>query len=271
MKAYVITLERSKERNEYIRKHVKEHQLDYQIISAVDGKLLTEKDIQEKCNSEKVSEMKWWLTNGAIGCALSHIHAYEAFLKTSEKAVLIIEDDIVLPSNIHEIIAEIESIIQEDEIIQLHYASAKPAKLSTVGGVELPVGNLYYPMNLMETITTGAYMIGRKAAEGILRVNTPIESTSDSWHIFHDKGAYDHFRVLYPMAFDSKNFKSSIDYIKQSSLKAKVRDFVEKFKVPIVYQLLISMRNSRKNNMRNYSLTDEVSPIYQKTQTPISY
>jgi len=82
MKTYVITLERSKERGEYIKKHLKEHGLEHQIIHAVDGSLLSPDEIAMSCDMEAVNRLDWWLTKGAIGCALSHYKAYETFLES---------------------------------------------------------------------------------------------------------------------------------------------------------------------------------------------
>ncbi|GIV40227.1 MAG: hypothetical protein KatS3mg033_2027 [Thermonema sp.] len=77
MKTYVISLERSRERRKYIIDHCKSLNIDYQIIDAIDGNLLTQQDLENICDIETVTKFRYWLTNGAIGCALSHLKAYQ--------------------------------------------------------------------------------------------------------------------------------------------------------------------------------------------------
>lgn len=269
MKTYVITLERNSERNKHIKRHIIERNLDHKIIPAVDGALLTDKDLQKSCNMEKVNKLRWWLTNGAIGCALSHLKAYEEFLSSHEKAAFIIEDDAVLPKNINELLAELEGSIQTDEIVLLYYTSFKPAKLTSYRSEELKNGGgLYYPMDIGQPITATAYVIGRGAALKLSETIKPIEVTADCWHHFYSRGAIQSLRVHYPSLVTTKNFKSSIDYLKNDSHLQTILSYINKYKIPFLYQFLNSRRKRRLNKMLNqFSFCDEVSPyIIQKAK-----
>ena len=104
MKTYAISLKRSKERYNYINKHLRGLGLDYKIMDAIDGRKLTMEDIKANCDMEHVNKLRWWLTNGAIGCALSHFACYEAIVNSHDSCGFIVEDDAVLPLDINQIL-----------------------------------------------------------------------------------------------------------------------------------------------------------------------
>lgn len=268
MKTYYISLDRSKERARHIQRHVDELQLNSCKISAVDGKLLTREDIVKVCNIEQVDKLRWWLTDGAIGCALSHKIAYKKFLETTDEAAFIIEDDVVLPKNIGEILALVSQEIKSNEVVLLYYTSFKPAEISSVGGVELSnlKSGLYFPMDLKQPITAAAYCIGREAAKGMLKANTPIALAADSWNDFYLKGAFSGLRLLYPSPIVTRNFKSSIDYFKKGSLKGRLSEVVNKYKVPIVYQYVKKRRADTLDSMLgHFTLVNKESPLFSNT------
>lgn len=265
MKTFVINLKRSKERTEYIQQHITELKLDYKIIDAIDGSLLSQKDIKACCDMGQVNKLRWWLTDGAIGCALSHYKAYEEFLKSKEKAGFIIEDDVVLPHNIIELLSETELEIEENEIILLYYTSFKPCQLSSVGMKKLLNGSLVYPMDISQAITATAYIIGRKAAQNMIESIKPISVTADCWHYYYKKECFNSFRVHYPSYIRTKNFKSSLDYLKKNSFRAKLSSLIDKYKIPFFYQIVKYLRAKRLDSMLgHFSLTNEISPIYER-------
>jgi glycosyl transferase family 25 len=265
MKVFAIALDRSKERKKYIQQHLLDLKLDSVLIDAVDGSTLSQIDIESCCDMEQVNKLRWWLTDGAIGCALSHYNAYKEIIRTDQKAGLIIEDDVVLPPNIHEVLDDIEKHIGENEVILLYYTSFKPCKLSNIGASELRTGKLVYPINIEQAITATAYVIGRIAAQRMVDNIKPIKVTADSWYHYYGLGCFDSFRVHYPAITKTKNFKSSIDYLEKGSIKAHISNYVNKYKIPVIYQVLKFLRARRLNVMLgHFNLTNEPSPIYQK-------
>lgn len=263
MKTYAISLFRVKERHSYIKNHLKQLNIDYEILDAVDGMELSEDDIKAFCNMEQVQKYRWWLTNGAIACALSHLKAYEAFLRTDNRVAFIMEDDFILPKNIKEILNFIENHIANDEIILLDYRSFKMTQLSTIGKKETAFGSLLYPMDLKDIIGAGAYVIGKDAAMKMKGIIIPINVTADSWHYFFINKAFSSIKVLYPSVVSSKHFKSSIDYLKKGSLKQVFSSFVNKYRIPILYQCLYRKRKHRVNTMwQNFELVNKESAIY---------
>jgi glycosyl transferase, family 25 len=265
MKTFAITLQRAKERNNYIRKHLAERQLDCTFIDAVDGKLLTEKDIEACCDMEQIALHRTWLTKGAIGCALSHLKAYQEFLKTDDPVALVVEDDVVLPENIGSILKEIEIEIKPHEVILLYCTSIKPTKLSTAGKTDLKEGGLFYPMDISQTLTTTTYMIGREAARQMSNHVIPVRVAADSWHYYFNKECFYSFRVFYPTTIQVKNFKSSINYLDENSILSSISELVDKYKLPVIYQILRYRRKKYlRKTQRNFIFTDEVSSVFVK-------
>jgi len=262
MKTYAIALKRSKERYQYIGRHLRELGLDYKLIDAVDGSKLTMDEMKASCNMEEVNKLRWWLTNGAIGCALSHYACYEAIAKSKDKCGFVVEDDAVLPPGIGKLLAEIENDIDENEVILLYYTSFGECKLSSVGKKDISLGSLVFPIDIKQTIAATAYVIGRKAAQGMIATIKPITVCADSWDYYYGKGAFKSFRVLYPSVVKIANFKSSIDYLPSTSLIGRTAKFINDYKVPIAFQILFYLRKKRLSRMLNhFYLTNEQSPI----------
>lgn len=265
MKTYIISLKRVKERYKYIQNHVKNIGIDYKLIEAIDGALLNQKDIEDNCDIEQVEKLRYWLTDGAIGCALSHLKAYEEFIKSNDEYAFIIEDDVVLPNNIMDIIKEIKEVMISDEVVLLYYTSFKPTSFSSINRNILSEGSLYYPMRIDKTITAAAYLIGRKAAQKMTETVKPIRVAADSWHHFYEEGCFSSFKVHYPSLISTKNFKSSIDYLKRNSMKYRISNLINKYKIPFIYQLVAYRRKKFLNSMLgHFSLTDDISPILEK-------
>lgn len=102
MKIFVINLERSIERRQRVEKSLQALNLDYEIFPAVDGGKLTDEDwAQVKTEDEMILELVGGrkvkvmdkLSNGEIGCALSHLRVYQRILDLGLDKACIIEDD----------------------------------------------------------------------------------------------------------------------------------------------------------------------------------
>ena len=89
MYIYVINLDSSEEKLAEFRR-VNSHMRDIQRFSAVDGNTLDRQELLDR----RMIEANLPYTNGALGCALSHIFFWEA--ATNENAeITICEDDAI--------------------------------------------------------------------------------------------------------------------------------------------------------------------------------
>jgi GR25 family glycosyltransferase involved in LPS biosynthesis len=84
---FVISLARAPERRASIELHLKELGLSYEVVNAVDGKLLPVEE-QQKLLAPGVSYVP-----GVIGCYLSHVGVYQEIVKRSIPIALVLEDD----------------------------------------------------------------------------------------------------------------------------------------------------------------------------------
>lgn len=264
MKTYVVSLKRAENRREYITKHVSDLKLDYTIMDAVDGRLLTDEYLGANCDMNEVNKYRWWLTNDMIGCALSHYNVYEAFLKTDNKACFVVEDDVWLPDNIKEILAEIEKNVDGAEVVLLYHFSNKPAKLSTQGVVKILNTDLMFPVEGYPATTT-AYIITRDAAQKMYNKIKPLAVGPDSWDYYYDRGCFDSFKVQYPLLVKTKHFKSTINYFENQPLKEFLSSIIDKYKIPLLYDFVKLARKRRFEKAFNHvTLTDQISPIQER-------
>ncbi|MBQ0425162.1 glycosyltransferase family 25 protein, partial [Proteus mirabilis] len=100
MKIYIVNLEKDIERKASIKAQLDALNLDYQFISAVYGKALSQEEIaQLSPDFEKTR-----LTLPELGCALSHLKVYREIIKNNDEIALILEDDVRINSDLIELL-----------------------------------------------------------------------------------------------------------------------------------------------------------------------
>ncbi len=150
------------------------------------------------------------LSTGQIGCAMSHLTIYRRMIELDLKSAFIVEDDVVLPANIQEILQAIAPTLQPGELIQLNNWKDGDCLLSRISMSEIAGVRLYQPLDAKYLGSACAYVIDRQAAEGILRINFPLRVTADNWEFFHKKGGLSTARVAFPSPVILKAFSSEI-------------------------------------------------------------
>lgn len=87
-KVYVINLDKDKERLESIRSQLKEHDIQFERFSGINGSTIgNDNRLTDFCNS--------FCTNGTKGCALSHRTLWETMIKENYESICIFEDDAI--------------------------------------------------------------------------------------------------------------------------------------------------------------------------------
>ena len=169
-----------------------------------------------------------------------------------------------MPDNIIKILSELSQVIKNNEVISLFYTSHQVIKLSLKGAETLPSGQLLFPINIKAVAAATAYVVHKEAAKGIIKVNTPLITTSDAWHKFYNYGGIASFRCLYPPPVKLEYFKSSIDYISSKCIINKMTTAIDRFKIPAFYQMLTYKRKKLIKDLSKYELVNEASPIYER-------
>lgn len=269
MKVYAINLERSVERRKHIVRQLEKRRLNYELIEAVDGGKLTDEELNRLCDMEEAKRRPHKLTVGALGCALSHLKAYEKMLADGEEIALILEDDAVLPRGIDKILEQVEKNIGRREAILLHYFRVMPDKpvLSRSGATALDSRHkLLYPVNFPMSGT--AYVIKAETARALAEIKLPIRAEADDWGHFFGGGAIESLRCVYPkpvsVSYAETQIQIKMDYEEFSLLRKKVAKFVYDNKIPVLFQAYIKYVGLREKYIPLTILVDEPSSLLEK-------
>ena len=92
---YIINLDRSKDRHKFMKDQMNDYKItNYKFISAVDGKKIKKRE-NNMYDYEDISFLNNddTVTNGELGCTLSHLKAISEVLKNNNDYAIICEDD----------------------------------------------------------------------------------------------------------------------------------------------------------------------------------
>ena len=257
MKAFAINLKSATTRRQSLEKELKKSGLHVEFVEAVNGSELTQKDIATLCDEDAIRRSPQWLTPGAIGCALSHLAIYRKIVSDKLPYALIIEDDVEFSEGIAARLQELEAQIQQEEVIMLYYQSWKPLILKSASRRKIGTGAhaLYAPANENQPITTGAYIISRAAAKRMAENLLPIHMGADSWGYFFKMGYVKSIHCVYPQLIWTKPYKTTIDYVQNQKL-AQLAGLIDRYKIPVAYQLLKARRQRWLNKHRQVIFQD---------------
>jgi len=206
MKAYLINLDRAKDRLETSRQTLQQAGIEMVRIKAVDGALLQRP-------YKNYSQTLYRLFHGKktipseLGCYFSHLKAMQKFLETDDEYALILEDDIGAGTGSREII---EAAIQFGgfwDILRLSgLRNGHPWKV-----VELKSG-YHLCVNMARQTGAGAYVVNRRAAKKMLKTMKTMKVPYD--HAFDREWFYGLKALcVNPFPFDQRAFEhaSQID------------------------------------------------------------
>ena len=96
IKCFIIHLKRANKRRKFVDEIVNNVPMASEIIDAIDGSLLPEKEINSILSNKKIYNPKYPfnVNLGEIGCFLSHREAWQRIVDQKLEAGLIIEDDV---------------------------------------------------------------------------------------------------------------------------------------------------------------------------------
>ena len=257
MKYYLINLDRASDRLEFMTKQFNENNIEFERIKAIDGRLLTQEEIEAKCDMNSVRSSPQWLTPGMLACCMSHSNTYKKAIDDNVKVCCILEDDVKIYPDFSAVVNKLENVIQDDEIILIYFSSFNIVKLSNNGKQHLLKDYyLYQCVNTDRIMSAAAYMLTQKTLDKLLSVYYPIGTGSDSWLDYKKHGAFSKIRCVYPRVAHPNYFKSTIDYMDKKSLKGKLSALVEKNKIPIAYQIVKYKRKKYEHSMYKVEFVD---------------
>lgn len=179
MKSYTINLKRCIDRREYVISQLSQVPfIDNEFIEGVDGSLLAPEELAVFKQDIAMKRYGRKLKLGEIGCTMSHRRCFDTLLKSSDKSVIIFEDDILVRNTDTQkwqrLIDYIENT-DEPTVILISggwwsYGRNKKASLEKVYSA-------YY---------THSYIINRPGAELFLSI--PASYLADDWRLFRKHG-----------------------------------------------------------------------------------
>lgn len=235
---FVINLERSKYRREFILGYLSGLGIQAQIHPAVDGALLNmdnlaaQGDYNDAVSHEKFSRS---LSRAEIGCTLSHLGIYRKMVDAGMDMALILEDDATfVPRAADHLDAMLREAPADWDLLQLHYACTerKPVSMHIVKFPAekcMPVGSL-------------AYFIRRTGAEKMLRASYPICYPADSLIGRSPRWGVVLYGSASPLVMPNSVFPTDIQV--GGGVYAKTATFVKRAVVTVVGMLFAKKRRS---------------------------
>ncbi len=163
--AYIINLDRSKDRYAYVKPAIDRLNIPTERITAVDGKTLSDAQIEAIVNKQIYRDfVGHFPKKGMIGCSLSHIKAWKTFLDSSFEYAVIFEDDVTFdPIKLRSVIAELSQNSKDWDIV--NFETSHRGWPITIKSLQNGQKLVVYLANVSHA---GAYMLNRKAATKLL-------------------------------------------------------------------------------------------------------
>ncbi|MEQ9945037.1 glycosyltransferase family 25 protein [Pectobacterium aroidearum] len=177
MKVFVINLEKDKEKKTKIESECRKAGLDYEIISAVDGKALNDNELKSKTHPISAN----YLSKGEIGCVLSHQKIYKKIIDANIDYALILEDDVELSQEINPFLKD---FLNSKNKIKGDIFLLYPSGLKFLNRKIIISHNCFF-YEVYNSSCAHGYIISRKAAKKLMRINTPIILVADAWLWFY--------------------------------------------------------------------------------------
>lgn len=180
---FVVNLTHDVEKKAHMSNLATSLGVTFEYIAAVNGKSLTRKQIEAVYDRTlSVESIGRGLSLGELGCALSHLHIYQKMITENIDVAVILEDDVDISADIHNIMSSVDSFPENWELMLLGYYSAPETErmsLSSFRGRH-PILSTYRAVRLVEeTFGTHGYMINLQGAKKLVldlnRIIKPID------------------------------------------------------------------------------------------------
>lgn len=262
MYAYVINLDRSADRRKHMIAELEKSGLDYEFVSACDGRDLDPNDLGV-ITTELFTKSPFPANHGAT--ALSHIRCYERMIAHGRDAALVLEDDVLLPADVNALTDAVAGQLKASEVALLSFTNPEPMKMATEGAVRLPRGRtLVLPIDPWQLASGSAYVITREACERMIKSLVPVRACADEWGYFYREGLLDGVRCVVPATVSGANQFHSMQgsYTLGNGLKSRLLWPLVKLRLPLVQQILFYRRRRIGDRHRRYEMVD--MPVKEK-------
>lgn len=165
---FCLTLDRRPDRRLQAQNEFDTHGIAVEFISGVDGKELPK--------TGKISADRLPVSQGDIGCTLSHLKMIRLAKERDYKQIMITEDDVQFHPKLNLLFHEFYSQLKDWDMLYLGGNHA--------GGFEMVTGNL---ARISKTYTTHAYCVKNTMYDEMIRVLSEVEKVDISISSLHSK------------------------------------------------------------------------------------
>jgi glycosyl transferase family 25 len=207
---FAITLPHADKKQMQIKERLQSLNIPFEFIEGVDGRLLSEEELQKVFDKEKsYNYYKWYrnrtgsagveLSRGEIGCMLAHRKVFQKIVDENIDKAIVLEDDAFATEDFLPIVEKIIACLEYNSVEKNLIIKLDNTILSNYG-VFIKLKNFltYFlrpiqikidkELAIVKTVMNfgGAqgYYIDNVAARTFLNINYPVFTTSDEWNYF---------------------------------------------------------------------------------------
>lgn len=186
---YVISLTTEQKRRKHITEEFGKQNIPFEFFDAITPELIEE--TAKKFNITLDRSPKAKLSDGEIGCALSHIVLWNLALENNLNYINIFEDDIHLGENAKELL-EIDYISDDIHVLKLE----ANGKMFFKKPQSVKCDRNIYPITVKQSGTAG-YTVTAKGAKYLLELvkNKPLDVAVDSL-VFEDFLHFNNYKIV---------------------------------------------------------------------------
>lgn len=220
MKTYVVNLQQAIQRRQYMQTELAKHSyLDFTFIDAVVGKEIEDSKLEELYSEDRVRKnIGRTLSRGEIGCALSHVNIYSEMIERGEEVALVLEDDICIPSSIETELRGLQWLLDKNKPVVVLLTPVIKASNRIVHA--LTNNRVLKPY---EACYTSGYLLNKRAAGELLKLNLPVCVAADDWEYFDMMGELDLYCLKNHVIHLAEHFGSELEGERQQTVNAEAK------------------------------------------------
>ena len=191
MKIFVANLKSDRARYDSICPQLVEIGFDWEIIDAIDGRLMSAQEYERVKASPSHFEEKYGrpMLPAELGCSLSHLKMYREFLKSEHDFAVFLEDDACLMPGFKDVVLALAE--KKYEFVILGYPARSKFEVDLASWIDpiykaqRVIGGFKVGRSTRKKFfgSVGVFM-SRQAAKKILELNSPVTTLADDHQLF---------------------------------------------------------------------------------------
>ncbi|EJP74638.1 MULTISPECIES: glycosyltransferase family 25 protein [Campylobacter] len=229
---FLISLTKDAGRREALKRRFKSYD-DFRLIDAVDGRQMNAREYFGYVLPSFRAYGKI-LSPAEVGCSLSHVKAYEAFLASEAKFALVLEDDVIGDDVGVAAAFELAEQIPQNSLLVCGCQDGLAGRFSAFGkrvnlNANLENTKLWLVSKYSHSsiYRAGAYVLTRQSAQNLLRIHKRALCTTDVWEYLlkqDDMAMYFSDIFSHPIDLSGSNIEAErIDRGYKPNLKARLK------------------------------------------------